>query len=566
MTLKSVVDVDVNDGDFKEFQASFEKYQAMLSKMPGAWASVDKHMKSSFETVAASLLAQSELTRKAAAAEDDLDKRAHKTGSVWTKMAKDAKSFARDVKDAGLAMARWVGVGSIFSGLIGAGGLFGLDLLAARASAGRRSSLGLGVSYGEQRAFSTNFGRVVDPQSYLSGVNAALHDVTKRSLLYGAGLSEGDISGKNAAQVSATLLGKLKSLADRTPSSLLGQTLQARGLDQLIGLEDFERLKNTPRSELDDYRRSYEKDRGSMNLDQGTLRAWQDLDVQLSRAGNRIESAFIRGLDPLIRSGAFTKLSDAITDSISTLLGSKDLKVWLDELGDGIRSFAVYIGSPKFQGDLKEFTTDVGAVAKATANALRWLGVIPDKGAPKQKPMTGWQAIGTLLNPFDVSASDNAAAIAKIRNAFTFKSGDTASGPGFLDAMGLRAPTSNLSENTVQSWLRSSFPGLAITGGARTAAQNARLEGSAKNSMHLTGQAVDLKLPAGTSFDEFKRELQREGFPYTELLNEGRHGRQGPHVHLGWRPKTTYKNDRVAIDIRNNTGGSAVVSAGQANR
>lgn len=379
MGLRSTLDIEVNDQQFKDFEAAFSKYQEKLQKMPGAWAGVDKKMKSSFETVAAALLAQNEVINNARKKTEELEKNSKKTSSFWRDLAKSTKTVAGNIKDATSSLLKWASISGVISGLVGGGGLFGLDLLAVQAGGARRSSLGLGTSIGAQRAFSTNYGRVVDSDSLLTGVNTALHDVTKRYLLYNAGLTNPQLASGDTTTVSLQLIENLKKLADRTPTGLLGQVLQSRGLDQFVSLQDFERLKNTPASELAEYRRSFNRDRGDLALNDRSARAWQDFDVQLNRAGRKIENAFVLGLDPLIRSGVFTKLSNSLVDLTKNLLGSAGFKQFLSDFEEGLKGFASYLTSPAFKSDLSTFTQDIGALARSTHNALMWLGIVPEK-------------------------------------------------------------------------------------------------------------------------------------------------------------------------------------------
>lgn len=87
-----------------------------------------------------------------------------------------------------------------------------------------------------------------------------------------------------------------------------------------------------------------------------------------------------------------------------------------------------------------------------------------------------------------------------------------------------------------ENFLKTFFPGVRITGGARDQTRNKEVRG-AKNSMHLTGQALDFALPKGTTFQQFQAFMRKNGVPATELLNEPAIGNQGPHVHWGWRQK-----------------------------
>ncbi len=71
MTVKSIVDVDVNDAAFAKFHALFEKYQAALAKTPGDWGKVEKAAGGTaltVESLVAGLAAQTEATRRRASA------------------------------------------------------------------------------------------------------------------------------------------------------------------------------------------------------------------------------------------------------------------------------------------------------------------------------------------------------------------------------------------------------------------------------------------------------------------------------------------------------------------
>lgn len=400
MTVKSVVDIEINDQQFAAFSEKFTKYSEMLAKAPGAWAGVNKEMKTSFESVAAALLAHKELTDEAEKSQQNLEDSSHRVSKFWSDTAKSAKSVAGSIKDGAASLLKWTAAGTIFSGLLGVGSLFGLDALAGGVGNTRRTSLGLGTTYGEQKAFGLNFGRVVDSDAVLGGVNTALHDAQQRSALYGAGLTQSDIVGKDTAQVSVALLSKIKTLVDQTDPALLGQLQSSRKLDTLgFSLETLERLRATPRSELNEYIRSNERDSKALGLDPKGQKIWQSFQVQLDRAGQKIENVFVRGLEPLV--GPLDKLSDSVAKAITTLLSSPKIGEWVTEFGKGIEATAKYIGSEKFQKDIQTFATDVGLVAEALVGALKWLGVVPrskeEQAARRNSPNIFDKVLGTVV-------------------------------------------------------------------------------------------------------------------------------------------------------------------------
>lgn len=386
MTFKSVLDIQINDQQFAAFSEKFTKYSEMLAKTPDAWAGVNKEMKTSFESVAAALLAHKELTDEAERSQQNLEDSSHRVSKFWSDTAKSAKSVAGSIKDGAASLLKWTAAGTIFSGLLGVGSLFGLDALAGSVGNTRRTSLGLGTTYGEQKAFGLNFDRVIDSDAVLGGVNTALHDAQQRSALYGAGLTQSDIVGKDTAQVSVALLSKVKTLVDQTDPTLLGQLQSSRKLDTLgFSLETLERLRATPRGELNEYSRSYEHDRTQLGLDPVRQKAWQSFQVQLDRAGQKIENVFVDSLGRAHVPEALDKLSDAFSTAIQTLVKSPEVGKMLDSLAGGIKGFASYMADGKLEKDLKEFGTNVGLAAEGVVRALKWLGVLPRTQEEKDK-------------------------------------------------------------------------------------------------------------------------------------------------------------------------------------
>jgi hypothetical protein len=45
VTLKSVIDIDIDDAKFQRFKALFDKYQAALAKTPDMWAKANKEQR-----------------------------------------------------------------------------------------------------------------------------------------------------------------------------------------------------------------------------------------------------------------------------------------------------------------------------------------------------------------------------------------------------------------------------------------------------------------------------------------------------------------------------------------
>jgi hypothetical protein len=383
VAIKSVIDIPVNDEEFVAFQALFAKYEAGLNKMPGMWGKVlgkNKEQKATFDRIVAALMVQKKLAEQAARAEEQGEKAAKATSSHWQDMADSTKKFAGNIADATKKMLGWAALGTVFTGLIGGGGLFGMDTLGHMVGDSRRRALGLGMSIGQMRAFDVNYSRVVDSGSVLSGVQNAMSDPSARPALYGAGLSEADLSGKNAGQVAEILIQKMKGVVDRTPDDMLKIPLGTYHLGELgFGLEDLRRLKNTSASEVAGYGKMSAQDRKALELSDANAKMWQDFSKQMNLAGAEIENVLVRGLIPLVT--PLKDLSIAVVKSIETFVASGKLKGMVESLGGGIDWLAGRISDKSFQTSIAEFCDNIGSLAKATADGLRYLGLIPKKGA-----------------------------------------------------------------------------------------------------------------------------------------------------------------------------------------
>jgi hypothetical protein len=245
----------------------------------------------------------------------------------------------------------------LISGILGGGGLFGIDRLATGGGNARRSALGLGVTPGEQRAFDLNYGRLPGSENILSGVNEALHDPRKIGALYNVGLSQRDIQGKDAAEVATSFIAKLKDLVDQTPENQLGVLIEQRHLEGIADLATLQGLKGTPRSEIDEYAKHNLEDIDRFNLSGDEQRKLQNLSVELDRSGGKIRTGFERMLARI--SDPLSHFSQVVSDRITDLMKNPHLGEYIDQLAKKIDGWAKYLGGEAFTKDLGTFEDNV---------------------------------------------------------------------------------------------------------------------------------------------------------------------------------------------------------------
>lgn len=364
MTLRSVLEVDVDASKFDEFQAAFKKYQDALDRMPGAWGKVNEQtskVRSEFADMAAAMLAQVELLARVNRETDRFEGSTRTAGTLLGDAARGARDIATHIGNATRDILRWTGITTAVGGLLGLGSIFGLEALASGAGNLRRTASGLGFApgnAGSMTSFNTNLSRLIDPQQFLGGVNQALNDVTQRWTLYSAGLGEGQLHGRDTGQVSLALLQSAWRTIQGAPEGQLAQVMQSHGLQNFLSLQDATRLKQTPYSEIQEVLLQQKTDASGMAITDQTLKAWQEFDVQLNRAGNTIWSVFVAGMGPLIPK--LTEFSVAIENY--AIGGMKQFFSWIDT-DEGKKSLDV----------LWSNVASLGSAGKDMADGVIWI-------------------------------------------------------------------------------------------------------------------------------------------------------------------------------------------------
>lgn len=550
MAVKSVIEIDIDgSGNFAKFQASFDRYQKALKDSPKEWAKVTDGIgrsRKEFDNLVKQQVASHARTKLIADAEKEALRITTTMGDRWREMARNTRSTAANIKDATVSLLKWTSLTGVVSGLLGVGGLFGINRLAADVGGGRRSSLGLGLSYGQQKSFSTNFGRLVDPGSFLGAVADARGDVTKRVGFYGAGLSEGQLQGSTAS-IGVDLLRSLKKIADQTDPKLYAQVIQSRQLGQFVTTEDLRRLAATSGSEFEQLVGGYRKNLGTVDLSERTQKAWQDLSTQMTRAGNQIENTFVKGLLPLVP--GLERLSEGVEKTIRVFLGSDTVKKWMDQLGEGLEKFAGYVGTPEFERNVATFARGLGKIASAFGTFFGWVaGTDPEVAAARS------------------STSENVSGMRKAR-----QEGKTSSWQQFQDIFNGTAPSE------VESYIRTAAKKRGIN--PDVAVNVAKSEG-------LYSYVGD----KGTSFGPYQLHYKNNipglsngglGDEFTKAT--GLHAKDRDTVkqqidfaldaaiRQGWTPWHGYKggprdglpSPGSVVRIENNTGGNAIVTTNQ---
>lgn len=381
MVAKSIVDIDVNDDKFVAFMERFREYQSALDDLPEAWrvAAVGigesskqtekakgeaKGLGAEFNAVAEAILTiNSGIDRlntnleDSKKKQDEFNKSTRSAKGFLSDATKDAKSLAGHIKEATASLLSWGGIVGIFTGVLGVGGLFGINRLAATTGAQRFTSLGLGTSIGALDSTAINYQKALgNPAGTLGAIRDSQMDLSKRWTFQAMGINNPD---QDPAKLLPQMIRNARDIFVQNGSTLQGA--QAHGLTNFFTLDDLNRFKNMSDEEIAAMEKRAQQDARMLQITDQQARQWQDFNVQLDYSSQSIRNTFVRGLGPL--TPQLSKLSDALAGAIDTVLKSPELGKWIDALAGGIERFGNYLASPAFTSDVESFMSGVKKLA-----------------------------------------------------------------------------------------------------------------------------------------------------------------------------------------------------------
>ncbi|EBU8055916.1 hypothetical protein DO705_04365 [Salmonella enterica subsp. enterica] len=391
MAAKSIVEIDVQDEKFQSFLEKFNEYQKALGELPEQWRGAVHGLgeaaketervregtegitKAFADGVAALASVNDGLDRlngnleKATKTQTEFNKKSGGARNFLNKASKDAKSLAGHIKDATTSLLSWGTVLGLFSGLAGAGGLWGLNHLAGNASAQRFTAMGLGTTAGGLNSTAVDFQKALgNPVGTLGAIRDAQLDLSKRWQFRAMGVDNPD---RDPAELLPEMIKAARDIFVRNGSTQQGA--EAYGLTNYFTLDDLNRFKKMSDEEIDAMAKQAQQDTRRLQLTDQQLRQWQDFNIQLDRSKVSIGNTFIRGLAPL--APELGKLSDAFSGAIETVLKSPELGKWIDGLSDGIRRFGNYLASPEFQKDVEAFISGVERLGWVIGKVIDWI-------------------------------------------------------------------------------------------------------------------------------------------------------------------------------------------------
>ena len=427
-----ILDIDVNDEAFQRFRQAFDKYQDAVKELPEAWSKVSgeiSDVEPHFAEITAALVAEQELLARSAQEAGRFANAGAGVERVFGRVRKHTLSILDDVAKTAKTLAKW-GVGITLGGTFG--GLWGIDRLAGGVGGDRRSSQGLGLTVGQQKAFELNYGRFYDTHSVMENIANAQANPADRWAFGSMGVSP---EGKNPADLAAEMTLQAKKIFEEGGGSQ--QYAEAHGLLKFFTMNDLRRLHEMSVQEIRDQELKRQADQRRLGLDDQTARSWQNLKDQFSRAVGEVETAIVKVLTPL--TGNLDGFSRAVADFITEGLGTKAMGEAIDWATKQLQSFTDYIKDGRLRADLDALAEKAALAWGALGRISEWLqnswlgrqissmteapaggggekgqapaGGVGEKGQAQQKysygaPQFAEDGTPVLLNPWEATPED----------------------------------------------------------------------------------------------------------------------------------------------------------------
>lgn len=285
-----------------------------------------------------------------------------------TSLAKSTQTMARNLKDATKSLLSWGTVMGLISGVLGAGGLFGIARMASSASAGTATALQTGSTFGGAKAAEIAYGQLLGGAG---GVESILARMAKEKESGGLmfrrlGMTEEQFKGKAPTDILGTFLESLKTAYLKAPKGA-----EAKAMETLAPGIDFGVIKQLSQTNLSTLETFYQAKKRELDLSRSVQDRWMSLDRTLDAAGTKLKNTFINALTPL--TPALERFSKSINKAIDTILSSPMIKGMITGAGKGLETFARYLGSEDFSNDLKSFIEELKKIGQAMADTAQFL-------------------------------------------------------------------------------------------------------------------------------------------------------------------------------------------------
>ena len=370
MAVQSIIQIKVDDSAFKAFVDKFKKYQQEVRGSTKQWGAVGKTIQSFAKDVmmfAAKIAETGKAFGQANTAAGKIGVSLKAADRVMSSLARSSRGVAVSLKDATTSLLKWGSLTGLFSGLLGAGGLFGIAHLADKVSSGQTAARRTGNSYGAEKASEMAYGQLLGGEG---GVQSLMEQIATAKTRMGMltdkvsfqSLGVKDWQNKSSSQLMPELLKAIQGRYTSVPKEVRGLYAESTGLNQVSGMGGGG-LMALAATNIDAIEKQKRANESQLSLSERTQTAWANLKRTLDAAGEKIETVFVTALTPLLP--ALTNFSNALVGGIRNIAQNPHMKDWIKSAGDAITDFSKYLTTSKFKEDIDWFMDGIDQLAGA---------------------------------------------------------------------------------------------------------------------------------------------------------------------------------------------------------
>lgn len=400
MGVRPIIEVDVNDAEFRRFYDLFAAYAAELDEMPAAWHAIGEAMGESSKDFEASTLSAkdalavaaaqagiiAEAIREATKATNGLDKSTAKGAQSMDRLRKGAEGVGKAISAVGgwiLKIGALGGLGAIFSGV-------GIGDLASSAFRRYRQAGQLGITPGALASFQVNAQQFLTTSALEASANAQ-NDISKAGYLAVLGIRYSTARAMSTSDLAFAELKAARAAYLQNPALAMQNPAIQSYLSLGGSFADVRNAATLPLSQLLTAQNKTRSDAQAMGFSAQTGQAWSNLEIALGHARVSIETDLINKLGPL--APELTKLTEGVIDAVGAFIGGKGFDGVIKDVKWGIGELADFVKKTPWKRVGDTFYLAFQEI-EAVAKKFSWL--VPNPGKPK----TATEKVLSALNPF----------------------------------------------------------------------------------------------------------------------------------------------------------------------
>lgn len=387
---KAIVDVVINDSAWKAFNSQVEAHRKTLAGLPGQWGLVGKSVEKASNAAAkfvARIAEQAKAFKDANTLAGKLTVTMKAADRLAASMAKSTLAIARNLKEATKSLLSWGAVMGLISGVLGAGGLFGIMRMAQNISGGQASALGSGSSYGGTKAAGISYGQALGGEGgVLSLMNTMAKEKESGGVMFRrVGMAEDQWKNKSPAEIIGPFLQAVQEAYKKAPAGA-----KAKAMETLAPELDYNTILRVSQMNVRSMEDQFKARKKELELSTGTQNAFTRFQQMIETISESLQNLLATAIGPLLP--ALADFGKGLRNALGVIIKSPLVKGAIAGAGKALESGAKYLTSEQFSKDFQSFIDQMREIGQAISDTAKfihkWVGTDDTGDAARMRKMS----------------------------------------------------------------------------------------------------------------------------------------------------------------------------------